>query len=409
MTAEQQHLEAVWLTRDDEGNFGVWRNPDNARQQTAQDRAAEVPGVYEWVNDADGMRELLLCDDEPTGLTLCMALVADAESVTAEQQQDGAAGRLTLAVKPLLDLVAGLADVPERFTVTMNAAWNEHPAPDQLRLSDFSAVLAERVAELEGEREAAAGFVAIWHDTALVQHDIDEIRCQACRAYMCGPLKSTTTLADLLALAGHHECLPPYGRHRDRGVLMPDTHDERGGDEAAEVVGLLRSLPRTKITPETVTQHLIDRWYREKGNYLQQIGDLCNQIRDLCEQLAAVTARAEKAEARLSTIGLLLPVMTATLAAGTAQAARSAEFVAKAIAHHHRGDAEHMAASAAPDGLSATETAAQPSEAPGVELECEEGVTGPSGVEHETTTCGFPACGHPDHQRDDTTEDGQHG
>jgi len=77
---------------------------------------------------------------------------------------------------------------------------------------------------------------------------------------------------------------------------MSDTHDERGGDEtAAEVVGLLRSLPRTKITPENITQHMIDRWYREKGKYLEQISDLCDQIRDLSAQLTAATARAESA------------------------------------------------------------------------------------------------------------------
>jgi hypothetical protein len=77
---------------------------------------------------------------------------------------------------------------------------------------------------------------------------------------------------------------------------MPDTHDERGADQtAAEVVGLLRSLPRTKITPENITQHMIDRWYREKGKYLEQISDLCDQIRDLSAQLTAATARAESA------------------------------------------------------------------------------------------------------------------
>lgn len=69
---------------------------------------------------------------------------------------------------------------------------------------------------------------------------------------------------------------------------MPDTRDAgRSGDEAAEVVGLLRSLPRTKITPETVTQHLIDRWYREKGNYL-------DEIRDLREQLADATGHHDR-------------------------------------------------------------------------------------------------------------------
>jgi hypothetical protein len=63
-------IEVVWLTTDDEGNHGVWLDPDRARQQLAHDRAAETPGVYEWVNDADRTRELLLRDGEPTGLTL---------------------------------------------------------------------------------------------------------------------------------------------------------------------------------------------------------------------------------------------------------------------------------------------------------------------------------------------------
>lgn len=96
---------------------------------------------------------------------------------------------------------------------------------------------------------------------------------------------------------------------------------------------------------------------------MEQVAKLFKANREVAEQLAAVTARAEKAEARLSTIGLLLPVMTDTLAAGTGQAARSAEFAAKAIAHHHRGEIGHVAADAAQDGLSATETDAEGSQA----------------------------------------------
>lgn len=109
-----------------------------------------------------------------------------------------------------------------------------------------------------------------------------------------------------------------------------------------------------------------------------------------------------------------------------------------------------QAADAAPDGLSATETAAQPCEAPGVELECEEGVTGPSESQAPADcdepdadgTCRHLTCGrckqhtndtHQGHywawckvtkttrefhfccpgdcelEHDDTTEDGQHG
>jgi hypothetical protein len=83
LTARVAELEAhpwivaVWLSADDEGNFGAWSNPDHARKQLAHDWAAETPGAYEWVNDADRTCELLLRDGEPTGLTLRMALVAD--------------------------------------------------------------------------------------------------------------------------------------------------------------------------------------------------------------------------------------------------------------------------------------------------------------------------------------------
>jgi hypothetical protein len=74
--------EVVWLTTDGEGNFGVWNDPDRARRQLVHDWTAETPGSYEWVNDADRTRELLLRDGEPTGLTLRMALVADADEGT---------------------------------------------------------------------------------------------------------------------------------------------------------------------------------------------------------------------------------------------------------------------------------------------------------------------------------------
>jgi hypothetical protein len=88
-----------------------------------------------------------------------------------------------------------------------------------------------------------------------------------------------------------------------------------------------------------------------------------------------------------------------------------------------------MGTDAAQDGRSATETNATPSEAAGVELEFGKGTAGlsercPCGCpkigdgcnchfcnepyptqqpEDAKTTCGFPACGHPDHQRNDET------
>jgi flagellar biosynthesis/type III secretory pathway protein FliH len=50
---------------------------------------------------------------------------------------------------------------------------------------------------------------------------------------------------------------------------------------AAEVVGLLRALPRVKITPENVTQHLIDRWYAEKGEYVAELRELRTEVEQL--------------------------------------------------------------------------------------------------------------------------------
>lgn len=85
-------IEVVWLTADGEGNFGVWNDPDRARRQIASDRAAETPGTYEWVNDADRTRELLLRDDEPTGLALWMALVADAAELDQRNTADDSNG-----------------------------------------------------------------------------------------------------------------------------------------------------------------------------------------------------------------------------------------------------------------------------------------------------------------------------
>jgi len=81
--AELGDREVVWLTQDDEGNVGVWLDPDHAREQIISDRFAETRGAYEWVNDVDRTSELLLRDDETTGLKLWMAIVADADAAAA--------------------------------------------------------------------------------------------------------------------------------------------------------------------------------------------------------------------------------------------------------------------------------------------------------------------------------------
>lgn len=41
---------------------------------------------------------------------------------------------------------------------------------------------------------------------------------------------------------------------------------------------LLTGLPRTKITPATISQNTIDRWYREKAEFLAEITRLRNLL-----------------------------------------------------------------------------------------------------------------------------------
>lgn len=65
---------------------------------------------------------------------------------------------------------------------------------------------------------------------------------------------------------------------------------------AAELATLLPRLPRVKITPETITQTTIDRWYGYETEYRQTIAELR-------AELAAANERAGKAQARLAEIG----------------------------------------------------------------------------------------------------------
>lgn len=80
--------------------------------------------------------------------------------------------------------------------------------------------------------------------------------------------------------------------------------DLRGGDETAdesvtaELATLLPRLPRVKITPQTISQTIIDRWYGYETEYRQTIAELR-------AELAAANERAEKAEARLAELRLL--------------------------------------------------------------------------------------------------------
>lgn len=66
---------------------------------------------------------------------------------------------------------------------------------------------------------------------------------------------------------------------------------ETSADEAvaAELSALLPRLPRVKITPQTISQNIIDRWYGYETEYRQTIAELR-------AELAAATERAVKAE-----------------------------------------------------------------------------------------------------------------
>ena len=50
------------------------------------------------------------------------------------------------------------------------------------------------------------------------------------------------------------------------------TPDDNGMCET--VHGLLRGLPRVPITPETIDQRTIDRWYEREAKYRKQIDSL---------------------------------------------------------------------------------------------------------------------------------------
>ena len=95
------------------------------------------------------------------------------------------------------------------------------------------------------------------------------------------------------------------------GFTEADLHGE--GETAAEVVGLLHSLPRTKITPENIAQHMIDRWYREKGEYL-------DEIRGLREELTAANAHAQTAHDQVAELGAAVVELRAEHDAATARA-----------------------------------------------------------------------------------------
>lgn len=134
-----------------------------------------------------------------------------ATAVLAEQAAgDGEAEREVPTVPELTEELLRTLPVPIAAAVHQLKLKHEGQRRRAAAAERRQEELRAEVRRLEQERAATAGFVAIWHDTALVQHEVDEIRCQACLAYMAGPLPlpQPVTLADLAALAGRHECLP---------------------------------------------------------------------------------------------------------------------------------------------------------------------------------------------------------
>jgi hypothetical protein len=192
-------------------------------------------------------------------------------------------------------------------------------------------------------------------------------------------------------------------------------HESAADATAAELATLLPRLPRVKITPETISQTIIDRWYGYETEYRQTIAELR-------AELAAANERAEKAEARLAKLGEAEIEQRIIGVSGVAHYAPT-EWD---LAHWHewlpgvRLEEREVhptpwrpAAHATGTALSASETDATPSEASGVELEFGKGAAGLS----ERCPCGCPKIGngcnchfcnepYPTQQPDnDTTED----
>jgi hypothetical protein len=78
---------------------------------------------------------------------------------------------------------------------------------------------------------------------------------------------------------------------------MTDHDAVRGAeaDLASNIGQLLDRLPRTRITPDTITQSIIDHWYRREENYRADLRKLheagveitkqCNALLDENKQL----------------------------------------------------------------------------------------------------------------------------
>jgi hypothetical protein len=59
---------------------------------------------------------------------------------------------------------------------------------------------------------------------------------------------------------------------------MPDHMPPDAESLRPALEGLLSSLPRVRITPQTITQPVINDWYRREARYREQVNSLCAHL-----------------------------------------------------------------------------------------------------------------------------------
>lgn len=159
----------VWLTLDDEGNFGVWRDPDNARPQGGDVQAARawladlsenIRSYHQSIPGQPGCtcgRSLACGNDVPDYAaiwTLEAALDAWAPTERAEQPQDercpecGAGGVLWRPDDRECEICVALADVPDAIDDLAEKVEQRQADPDIRHLTQKTLLITEHVRDL---------------------------------------------------------------------------------------------------------------------------------------------------------------------------------------------------------------------------------------------------------------------
>jgi hypothetical protein len=163
--------------------------PAPAQPPANNDEREAVEAVRDWIADLDGEA---VVEFKVHKLRAVLDQLQRLEQALVEPDSLAKA-TLVQGVKPWTSIDdVPTADLTPEESASFDASLSslrEDPQADEIER------LRAEVRRLDQEREAADGFVAVLVDTAGAQHEVDEIRCQACRAYMGGPLKSPTTLA----------------------------------------------------------------------------------------------------------------------------------------------------------------------------------------------------------------------